>query len=129
MEMVNGAGTPTADFVEVCGVEDVWEGEMECFCVRDTAILLLKLDGQFRAYQGRCPHQGIALVEGDLDGTTLTCRAHNWQFNVLTGEGINPRTAHLKRFPTEIVDGKVLIGVVSSAEEDSPNTRDLAGAL
>jgi nitrite reductase/ring-hydroxylating ferredoxin subunit len=55
------------NFVEVCSVEDLWEGEMQCFRVRNSAILLLKLDGRFRAYQGRCPHQGVALVEGDFD--------------------------------------------------------------
>ena len=70
-------------FVEVCSVDDIWEGEMQCFRVRDASVLLLKLDGRFRAYQGRCPHLGTALVEGDLDGAILTCRAHHWQFNAL----------------------------------------------
>jgi nitrite reductase/ring-hydroxylating ferredoxin subunit len=75
------------NFVEVCSVEDIWEGEMQSFCVRDAAILLLKLDGRFRAYQGRCPHQGVALVEGDLEGAILTCRAHHWQFQRLEWRG------------------------------------------
>jgi toluene monooxygenase system ferredoxin subunit len=116
------------NFVEVCGVEDVWEGEMECFCVRDAAILLLKLDGQFRAYQGRCPHQGVALVEGHLDGTVLTCRAHHWQFNALNGEGINPRRAHLECFSTEIVAGMVLIGVPGDNVGNRDSTRGPSGA-
>jgi toluene monooxygenase system ferredoxin subunit len=107
------------DFVEVCGVEDIWEGEMQTFCVRDAAILLLKLDGRFLAYQARCPHRGVALVEGDLDGAVLTCRGHHWQFNALNGEGINPRKAHLECFSTEIVAGKILIAVPS----DNAGTR------
>jgi len=49
------------DFVEVCSVEDIWEGEMQCFWVRDASILLLKLDGHFHAYQGRCPIRGSPL--------------------------------------------------------------------
>jgi toluene monooxygenase system ferredoxin subunit len=49
------------NFVEVCSVEEIWEGEMQCFSVRDAAILLLKLDGRFRAYQGRCPIRGSPL--------------------------------------------------------------------
>ena len=101
------------NFVEVCSIEDIWEGEMQCFSVRDASILLLKLDGRFRAYQGRCPHQGVALVEGDLDGAILTCRAHHWQFNALNGEGINPRKAHLECFATEIVAGKIFTGVAN----------------
>jgi nitrite reductase/ring-hydroxylating ferredoxin subunit len=120
--MVSGAPRPI--FVEVCGVEDVWDGEMECFSVGDTAILLLKLDGQFHAYQARCPHQGAALVEGRLDGSVLTCRAHHWQFDAASGEGINPRKASLKHFPAEIADGKVRIGIIGGIEEGGANTTD-----
>jgi nitrite reductase/ring-hydroxylating ferredoxin subunit len=116
------------DFVEVCSVDDIWEGEMQGFCVRDAAVLLLKLDGRLRAYQGHCPHQGVALVEGDLDGATLTCRAHHWQFNALNGEGINPRKAHLECFSTEIVAGKILIGVPGDNAGDRGSTRGPSGA-
>jgi nitrite reductase/ring-hydroxylating ferredoxin subunit len=93
------------------------------FCVGDAAILLLKLDGRLHAYQGRCPHQGIALVEGELDGTVLTCRAHHWQFNASNGEGINPRNARLERFSTKIVAGKVLISVPDDDAGDRGSTR------
>jgi nitrite reductase/ring-hydroxylating ferredoxin subunit len=95
--------------VEVCRVEDLWEGEMESFRVRDAPVLLVKLAGQFHAYEGRCPHQGAALVEGELAGAVLTCQAHHWQFDAVTGAGINPRKACLKRLQVEIVDGKVWI--------------------
>jgi nitrite reductase/ring-hydroxylating ferredoxin subunit len=122
------ASSQQPNFVEVCSVEDIWEGEMQCFRVRDSAILLLKLDGRFRAYQGRCPHQGVALVEGDLDGAILTCRAHHWQFNALNGEGINPRKAYLERFSTEIVAGKILIGVPGDNTGDRGSTRGPSGA-
>jgi nitrite reductase/ring-hydroxylating ferredoxin subunit len=115
------------NFVEVCSVEDIWEGEMQSVCVRDAAILLLKIGGRLRAYQGRCPHQGVALVEGDLDGVTLTCRAHHWQFNAMNGEGINPRNAKLKCFSTEIVNGKIHIGMPSDNADDCESTRSPPG--
>jgi toluene monooxygenase system ferredoxin subunit len=115
-------------FVEVCSVEDIWEGEMHCFSVRDAVVLLLKLDGCLRAYQGLCPHQGVALVEGDLHGTILTCRAHHWQFNALNGEGINPRKAQLECFSTEIVAGKVLIGVPGDNADNRESTRSPSDA-
>jgi toluene monooxygenase system ferredoxin subunit len=122
------ASSQQPKLVEVCSVEDLWEGEMQCFRVGDSAILLLKIDGHFRAYQGRCPHLGGALVEGDLDGTILTCRAHHWQFNALNGEGINPRMAHLECFSTEIVAGKILIGVPGDNAGDRGSTRSPSGA-
>jgi nitrite reductase/ring-hydroxylating ferredoxin subunit len=105
--------------VEVCGVDELWDGEMACFRVGDTTILLVKLNGRFHAYQGQCPHQSVALVEGELDGGVLTCRAHRWQFDAASGQGVNPRSAHLERFPVHVVEQKVSIEVC--AANDEPN--------
>lgn len=97
--------------VEICDADRLWDGEMECFRAGNTSILLLKINGQFHAYQGHCPHQGAALAEGELDGGLITCTAHRWQFNAANGLGVNPRTARLKRFPVHVVERKVLIEV------------------
>jgi toluene monooxygenase system ferredoxin subunit len=122
------ASSQQPNLVEVCGVDDIWEGEMQGFNVRDAAILLVKLDGRLRAYQGRCPHQGVPLAEGDLDGAILTCRAHHWQFNAMSGEGINPRKVHLQCFSTEIVGGRILIGVPGDDAGNRGSTKDPSGA-
>jgi toluene monooxygenase system ferredoxin subunit len=97
--------------VEICGADQLWDGEMECFRAGDTTILLLKINGQFRAYQGHCPHQGAALAQGELEGGLLTCTAHRWQFDATNGQGVNPKSAHLKCFPVHVVERKVLIEV------------------
>ena len=39
-----------------------------------------------RVYQGRCPHQGALLGEGELDGGALVCRNHRWRFDAATGK-------------------------------------------
>ena len=108
METVTGP-SHRPPLVEVCRVDDIWDGEMASFRVRDAAILLVRLGGQIHAYEGRCPHQGAALVEGELSGTVLTCHVHHWQFDAVTGAGINPRKACLKRLHLEIVEGKIRI--------------------
>jgi nitrite reductase/ring-hydroxylating ferredoxin subunit len=100
--------------VEICGADRLWDGEMECFRAGGMNILLLKIDGQFRAFQGHCPHQGAALVEGELDGGLLVCAAHRWQFDATNGQGVNPRNARLKSFPVRVVERKVVIEVGSS---------------
>jgi nitrite reductase/ring-hydroxylating ferredoxin subunit len=95
--------------VEICGVDQLWDGEMQDFRVGDNSILLLKIEGRFHAYQGHCPHQGRALIDGDLDGDLLTCAAHRWQFDATNGQGVNPRGARLRCFPVHILERKVLI--------------------
>ncbi len=46
------------NFVEVCSIEDIWEGEMQCFWVRDASILLLKLDDACVPIKGAAPIRG-----------------------------------------------------------------------
>lgn len=50
------------------------------------AVLLVRADGAITALSDGCPHAGVALSDGDLDGTVLTCPGHGSQFDVRTGE-------------------------------------------
>jgi len=125
--MVKLAEVRRMSAVEICGADQLWDGEMECFRAGDTTILLLKVNGQYHAYQGHCPHQGAALAEGELDGGVLTCTAHRWQFNATNGLGVNPRSARLKCFPVHVVDRRVLIEVEPGraiAEPELQSCRD-----
>jgi toluene monooxygenase system ferredoxin subunit len=82
------------------------EGRHDPYCVprHQRARLLVNVDGTVRAYSNRCPHQASALDEGDLDGETLTCAKHLWEFNAVTGGGINPDDARLTSYDCQVGD-------------------------
>ncbi|WP_214368413.1 Rieske 2Fe-2S domain-containing protein [Pseudonocardia sp. H11422] len=106
-------------FVRVCSLDDLWEGEMDSFEVGDKEVLLAHLDGgEVVATQAICPHQQIELVEGSLEKTTLTCRAHLWTFDLATCLGINPGHATLARYPVK-VDGD---DIYVDPDGDTPKT-------
>jgi toluene monooxygenase system ferredoxin subunit len=94
----------TARWRETINLDDLWEGDMTAVMVDGEAVLLVNIDGTVRAYSNWCPHQASPLDEGDLDGETLTCSRHLWEFNALTGCGINPDDARLKGFGCQIGD-------------------------
>jgi len=62
------------------------EGSMRELRVGKHTILLLRVGGQYHAYQGRCPHQGGRLARGTLKDGIITCPWHGSQFDALTGE-------------------------------------------
>jgi toluene monooxygenase system ferredoxin subunit len=97
-------GAKTARWRDTINLDDLWEGDMTAVTVDGEAVLLVNLDGTVRAYSNRCPHQASALDEGDLDGETLTCAKHLWEFNAATGRGINPDDAQLKSFGCQVGD-------------------------
>lgn len=109
-----------AGFVDLMEVEDLWDGEMESFDVGDEEVLVVKVGGEIMAYGGTCPHQSVSLVEGELDGETLTCRAHEWQFNVRSGKSVNPTGACLNRHEVRLTeDGMVQVRLRQPARQTS----------
>jgi cytochrome P450/nitrite reductase/ring-hydroxylating ferredoxin subunit len=49
-------------------------------------VALVRTDAGWRAFQGRCPHQGALLGEGEIDGDKLVCRNHRWRFSMESGQ-------------------------------------------
>lgn len=115
VEDVTDAATvvPISDvaYVDICAEDELWDGEMDAFDVGEHEVLLIRLDGRYHAYDGICPHQSVSLVGGELtDAGVLICSAHEWQFDAASGNGVNPATACLKRFPVKVEDGRVFVG-------------------
>jgi toluene monooxygenase system ferredoxin subunit len=73
------------------------------------AILLINVHDRIYAYADVCPHQKSRLSEGSLIGDTLRCARHHWEFDVCTGQGINPQDACLKVFLVTIEGSDILL--------------------
>ena len=97
-------------FTKACVLDDLWEGEMDSLTVNGHEILLVSAEGGvIKAFQGICPHQDIPLVEGKFDGKTVVCRAHLWQFDAQSGEGINPSDCKLAEYPVKTEGDDVFV--------------------
>jgi toluene monooxygenase system ferredoxin subunit len=96
---------------EIMSFDDLWIGEMQGVEVGGVKILLLNVEDEVRAYLDRCPHRASMLSEGSLKGFTLTCATHLWEFNALTGRGINPESCQLVRFPVRIENGMISVEI------------------
>ncbi len=72
---------------------------------------LFNVEGEIRAIDGLCPHQGGPLAEGTLDGPIVTCPWHGWQFDVRTGA--TPVSSRVRQDVFEVkVEGRdVLVAV------------------
>ena len=93
----------------VMPAEDLWEGELTGAVLGGKKIVLLNVGGEIRAFEDRCPHLGSQLSEGNLDGCTLTCANHLWEFDALTGKGTNPGNCQLTVFDTRVREGQIEI--------------------
>ncbi len=79
-------------------------------------LVVLCWQGEIRVFEGRCPHQGTLLSEGDIFQGTLICRSHQWQFDCLSGQGTGQPDAGqadtcLRSIASSIVGGQVMVAV------------------
>jgi toluene monooxygenase system ferredoxin subunit len=98
-------------FQRVASRGDLWVGEMRGVVVGGVKVLLVSLDDGVHAYEDRCAHKGVELSAGRLAGTRLVCGAHEWEYDVATGRGVNPASACLRRFPVAVEGDDVLVDV------------------
>ena len=98
-------------FVKLATLEELPLGAAKEVEFEGRVYALFNVDGQISAIDGICPHQGGPLADGPLEGTTVVCPWHGWQFDVRTGK--TPLGPKIKQAVYEVkVEGQdVLVGV------------------
>jgi toluene monooxygenase system ferredoxin subunit len=96
-------------FRRAIAADNLWSGEKLGLTLDGEAVLLVHIEGQFHAYEDRCLHKQVPLSDGELSGRVLRCSVHEWEYDLSTGECINPRQRCLRRYPLEIRAGVVFI--------------------
>ena len=64
----------------------VYNGHGKTFTINGKKIAMFSVDGKLFAFDDECPHVGASLGSGKLEGKLVTCPAHDWQFDVTSGE-------------------------------------------
>jgi nitrite reductase/ring-hydroxylating ferredoxin subunit len=76
----------TASLIRVANLEDLHGDGPHALSANGFDVVVVRTPAGVRAFEGRCPHQGALLGEGELDGDKLVCRNHRWRFSVDSGQ-------------------------------------------
>jgi nitrite reductase/ring-hydroxylating ferredoxin subunit len=98
-------------FNRVASFSELFDGERRCFTLEGRHVFLIKLEGHVYAYENRCAHRELPIGTGRLDGYVLTCPVHEWQYDIRSGQGVNPDGARLRAFAIRIEGDDVLVDV------------------
>ncbi|MFQ5707172.1 MAG: Rieske (2Fe-2S) protein [bacterium] len=71
--------------VTVARKDELRPGESKVVAAKNRTIALYNVEGTFYATDNICPHKGGPLGEGELQGASITCPWHGWQFDVVCG--------------------------------------------
>jgi len=51
------------------------------------------------------------LGEGELNGDTITCPLHGWQYNITNGKCLMNPQVKIKNFPVKVENGEISLEV------------------
>jgi 3-phenylpropionate/trans-cinnamate dioxygenase ferredoxin subunit len=97
-------------FIKVCPLSELPPGTMKGIERDGKRILVVNIDGNVRAWDGTCTHEEYDLSMGFLTGESVTCALHLSQFNLLTGEAVNPPAVKpLGKHQVKIANGDIFV--------------------
>ena len=100
-----------ANFIKAASVTDVADGAAKTIDLASKQIALFNVSGKFYAIDNKCRHRGGPLAEGDVDGTTVTCPWHGWEYDVTTGTNLDDPSMKLGCYPVKVEGNDILIEV------------------
>ncbi len=100
-----------SDFVKAAKAGDLGPGSAKVIEVGGKTLALCNVDGKFYALDNTCLHRGGPIGEGAIDGTTVTCPLHGWQYDITTGQSTMNPDAKLTCYETKVEGDDVLVSV------------------
>src|SRR5438552_17590235 len=97
------------EFVTVCKVADVPDGEARAFAVGNKLIAVFHNAGQFFAIEDICPHMGASLSGGSVQNGIVTCPWHAWRFRLADGAWADSPRIRIGCFPVRVTSGEIQI--------------------
>jgi nitrite reductase/ring-hydroxylating ferredoxin subunit len=77
----------------------------------DDRYAICNVDGRIHALAGMCPHHGGPLGQGALNGASLTCPWHAWEFDCDTGVHDRNPALRVATFLVQIDGDDILIEI------------------
>ena len=100
-----------AEFVKVASKSELGPGQCKVADADGKIIALCNVNGTFHAVDNTCIHQGGPLGEGSMDGSTITCPWHAWQYDVTTGKNTDNPAMGVNTYPVKVEGEDVLVEI------------------
>lgn len=99
------------DFIDVCGTDELTEGEIRMVERLGEPVLLVRNAGRFHAVGGLCPHEDAPMDKGYVKQGCLHCPLHGSYFDLETGEvQADPAEDDIPVYAVREEAGRLLVG-------------------
>lgn len=103
------------DYIEICSIVELSEGEKLFLEVDDRQIVLFRINGDYFAVDDICSHDDGPLGEGDLEGYNIICPRHGARFDIRNGKAVSlPAVIDIRAYPVRIRNNNIEIGFLKT---------------
>lgn len=103
--------TPPQGYEVVLHKDALKAGKVTEIIIAGKAIAVANVGGTFHACTNACPHADGPLGEGTLEGSTLTCPYHGWQFDLHDGTCSTNAAVKLPLYDVQVVGDAVCVKI------------------
>ena len=97
---------------------EIPEGERRVIDAAGQSVGVFRVGGQWYALSNSCLHRGGPVCAGTLEGLTLTCPWHGYQYDLPTGQLLLDRSTALPTYPVSVENGMVYVDVPVYEDEE-----------
>ncbi|PTQ55715.1 MAG: Nitrogen-fixing NifU, C-terminal:Rieske [2Fe-2S] region [Candidatus Carbobacillus altaicus] len=90
-------------------VDQLSEGKPLAYMEGETPLLFIRIEGKIMAYRNTCPHMGMPLDGGMVDGHVMTCPWHGFRYDLNSGECLSVPHIQLETYPVRVIEGRVWV--------------------
>ncbi len=110
---------PGPERVQVGTTDELPPGSRKQVTAGDRTVTVFNVDGNLYAIHDLCPHRGGSLGSGDLQGNSISCPLHQWQFDLRTGECAEHSESRVECFDVFVADDNVLVEITPQVTESA----------
>jgi len=92
----------------VAATKDIADGEVTRTECEGRGLFIYRDKKTYQVFDSRCPHQNTDITELAIQGTTMTCPKHQWEFDGKSGDCIKKGKTGLTRLESKVVKGRLL---------------------
>ncbi|MCX6829450.1 MAG: non-heme iron oxygenase ferredoxin subunit [candidate division Zixibacteria bacterium] len=102
----------TGQYVKVCALSDMKEGDIMTVEVNGRPIVLVRYEGTIYALDDLCTHDGGSLGDGGAIGAEIVCPRHGARFDIKTGAATRmPAVFGIQTYDVKVEGNVVYVGI------------------
>ena len=74
---------------EIAKSAQVVEGAVHVASAGGKSIALTRVKGTVQAFENKCPHLGLSLSRGKIEGSAITCPWHGSKYDMCSGKNLD----------------------------------------